>query len=128
MKAQDPKNTNIEFRKVYLSDLNVVIRIHQKMTNEPLTNQLTGDFGFPLSIAIDKNEVVGFAFASINELDEVVLNSHFVKEFDDVSIVNKLEGKAASILHSTFEQLKEDRMPLKNAIQQLIGWLNICAN
>lgn len=128
MKDQDPKITNIKFQKVYLSDLNAVIRIYQKMSKEPVTKQLTGHFGFPLSIAIDNNEVIGFAFASVNEMEQVVLNSHYIKEIDDLSIINKLEAKAESVLYATFEHLKEDHTPLKNSIQQLVEWLNICAN
>lgn len=128
MNAQDSKTTTIEFRKVYLSDLKAVINIYQKINMEPIAKELTSDFGLPLSVAIDNNEVVGVAFASINELGKVVLNAQVVKRFEDAAIGNRLESQAENILHSTFENIRKDHTPLKNSIQQLVSWLNKCAN
>lgn len=128
MNAQDSKTTTIEFRKVYLSDLKAVINIYQKINMEPIAKELTSDFGLPLSVAIDNNEVIGVAFASINELGKVVLNAQVVKRFEDAAIGNRLESQAENILHSTFENIRKDHTPLKNSIQQLVSWLNKCAN
>lgn len=128
MNAQDSKTTTIEFRKVYLSDLKAVINIYQKINMERTAKELTSDFGLPLSVAIDNNEVIGVAFASINELGKVVLNAQVVKRVEDAAIGNRLESQAENILHSTFENIRKDHTPLKNSIQQLVSWLNKCAN
>lgn len=128
MNIQDPKTTTIEFRKVYLSDLKAVISIYQKKTKAPIAMELTSEFGLPLSVAVENNEVIGVAFASINDLGKVVLNAQVVPTFETAYIGNKLETEAAHILYSTFENIKKDHTPLKNSILQLVGWLNKCAN
>lgn len=128
MNTQDAKTTTVEFRKVYLSDLKAVINIYQKISMEPIAKELTSDFGLPLSVAIDNDEVIGVAFASINESGKVVLNAQVVKRFEDDAIGNSLEAQAENILYSTFENIRTDHTPLKNSIQQLVSWLNKCAN
>ena len=128
MNIQDPKTTRIEFRKVYLSDLKAVISIYQKKTKASIAMELTSDFGLPLSVAVDNNEVIGVAFASINELGKVVLNAQVLSTFETVHIENTLEAAAENILYATFENINKDHTPLKNSIQQLVGWLNKCAN
>ncbi|WP_316748770.1 hypothetical protein [Pedobacter gandavensis] len=124
MKDQDPKNTNIEYRKVYLSDLNALIRIYNDKQNQPSAPQLTAHFGLPLTVAIDNKVVIGFAFASFNDLDELMLGCHCVN--DDVAIGDTLKLKAEKTLHTTFSGLSENHSPLKNSIDHLLSWLNTC--
>lgn len=128
MNIQDPKTTTIKFRKVYLSDLKAVISIYHKKIAAPIAMELTSDFGLPLSVAVENNEVIGVAFASINEQGKVVLNAQVVSAFETAYVGNTLEAEAENILYSTFENVKKDHTPLKNSIQQLVGWLNKCAN
>lgn len=127
MKDLDPTTPNIQFRKVYLSDLNVLVRISQQYSKAPIGKPLTSHFGFPLSIAIALDEVIGFAFASINEMDEVILNAHCLKG-EDAIIGARLKLEAEGVLEATFADIKTNRSPLKNSIEQLVDWLNICSN
>ncbi|MCX2452567.1 hypothetical protein OQX61_14920 [Pedobacter sp. PLR] len=124
MNDQDPKNMNIEFRKVYLSDLNVLIRIYNNKTKQAASPQLTAHFGLPLTVAINNNVIIGFACASTNDLEELTLSSHCVN--DDVAIGNTLKAEAEKTLHATFSGIREDRTSLKHAIQHLLSWLNTC--
>ncbi|MBC8985025.1 hypothetical protein H9X96_04470 [Pedobacter sp. N36a] len=128
MNIQNPKTTTIKFRKVYLSDLKAVISIYHKKIEAPIAMELTSDFGLPLSLAVDHNEVIGVAFASINEQGKVVLNAQVVPTFETAYVEDTLEAEAENILYSTFENIKKDHTPLKHSIQQLVGWLNKCAN
>ncbi|WP_316838610.1 hypothetical protein [Pedobacter gandavensis] len=129
MKEQDPKCNHIEFRKVYLSDLNALIRLYknQGQNQQSAVHQLTANFGLPLSVALNNKEVIGFAFASFNELDELMLSTHTLSS-RDAFIDQKLKAEAEITLHTTFTGLKQDHTPLKIAIEQLVSWLNTCSN
>lgn len=122
MNIEELNTTNIEFRKVYLSDLNAVLRIYKKEDKK-----LTAHFGLPLSVATENNEIIGFASASLNELNEMQLNAHCIKVSADSAIINRLKEQAKNVLHSTFENIENDRSQLKISIQQLVGWLNKCS-
>ncbi|WEK21014.1 MAG: hypothetical protein P0Y49_07660 [Candidatus Pedobacter colombiensis] len=124
MNRQDHKTKDIEFRKVYLSDLNAVVTLYQ--SSQITATKLTTDFGLPLSIASQGNEIIGFGFASINKLGEVTLNSRCIKLADDLGIGNTLEEQAKKTLHSTFEDIRGDHTKLKHSIQKLVDWLNNC--
>jgi hypothetical protein len=117
------KTRNVEFRKVYLSDLNAVMRLYQ--LSQQTGTKLTADFGLPLSIASDGNEVIGYGFAAINQLGEVTLNSH-CKVVEDLSIGHTLEEQAKKTLHSTFENVGEDNAKFKHSVLRLVDWLNNC--
>lgn len=127
MNKQDPKTMNIKFRKVYLSDLNAIKSIYKKWSKEPATEKLTAHFGLPLSIATENNKIIGFASASVNELDEIKLNAHGENVSDDLYIEKGLEKQAEIVLSATFKNITEDQSQLKNSINQLVDWLNKCA-
>ncbi|WP_316823116.1 hypothetical protein [Pedobacter gandavensis] len=129
MKEQETNYSQIQFRKVYLSDLNALIRLYknQGQNQQPTVHQLTENFGLPLSIALNGEEIIGFAFASINQLDELMLSTHTLS-VADAFIDQKLKSQAEVTLHTTFTGLKQDHTPLKIAIEQLVSWLNTCAN
>ena len=123
MNELNHKTRGVEFRKVYLSDLNAVMRLYQ--LSQRTTTKLTADFGLPLSIASDGNEIIGYGFAAINQLGEVTLKSH-IKGVEELSMGCTLEEQAKKTLHSTFENAEEDHTKLKHAIQRLVDWLNNC--
>ncbi|MNK20194.1 hypothetical protein D3C87_384290 [compost metagenome] len=123
MKEQNHKTNGIEFRKVYLSDLGAVMRLYQ--LSQQNTAKLTADFGLPLSVASNGNEIVGYGFAAVNQLGEVTVKSHF-KGAEDLSMGCTLEEQAKKTLHSTFENAEEDHAKLKHVIQRLVDWLNNC--
>jgi hypothetical protein len=124
MKAQNHRSTNLEFRKVYLSDMRSVINLYQSPQDKAI--RLTADFGLPLSIASEGKKVIGFAFATINELDEVVLNSRGVQQPDPSNIEDELIKEAKRTLYATFGDLQDDNTKLKNSIHKLVDWLNTC--
>ena len=112
-----------------------VINLYQKTTERPIyhhqlpqdqTINLTTDFGLPLSIVSDDKEVIGFAFATINEQDEVVLNSRGLQQHVPSNIGDELIAEAKRTLYATFGDLKEDKTKLKNSIHRLVDWLNTC--
>ncbi|TCC88467.1 hypothetical protein FBD94_17720 [Pedobacter hiemivivus] len=123
MNEQSHKTRGVEFRKVYLSDLSAVMRLHQ--LSQGSITKLTADFGLPLSIAINGNEIIGYGFAAINQLGEVTLNSH-CKVVEDLSIGYTLEEQAKKTLHSTFENVGEDNAKFKSSVLRLVDWLNNC--
>lgn len=127
MNEQDFKTANIEFRKVYLSDLGKIVNIYKKGTEPTAAGQLTADFGLPLIIATLHHEVIGFASAAINELEKTTLNSYCVTTFNDSFIGNELEEEGRKVLQSTFQNIAEDHTQLAQAIQRLIVWLNKCS-
>lgn len=131
MKEQNHKNKQLEFRKVYLSDMRSVINIYQKtnqnsshhdQTKQDKTIRLTTDFGLPLSVASNENEVVGFAAVHINQLGEIIWNS----SSDDLNIEHELIEQAKRTLYDTFENVQEDHSKLKISIEKLVDWLNTC--
>lgn len=124
MNEQDPETTNTEFRKVQLSDLDAVINIYQSITKTLAADKTIVNFGLPLNVAIQNNELVGFAAAWIDETDKVKLRSYFTETFDHSAIESRLEEQAKSILYATFENIEEDHSSLKDSIDQLTGWLN----
>ncbi|NQX40942.1 hypothetical protein HQN84_18980 [Pedobacter steynii] len=124
MKAQNHRSTNLEFRKVYLSDMRSVINLYQSPQGKAI--KLTADFGLPLSIVSEDHKVIGFAFASINELDEVVLNSRGVQQPDPSNIGDELIAEAKRTLYATFGDLQDDNTKLKKSIHKLVDWLNTC--
>ncbi|RQO65308.1 hypothetical protein DBR43_31175 [Pedobacter sp. KBW06] len=135
MKEHNHNSTNLEFRKVYLSDMRSVINLYQKTTERSVNNQqlpqdqtikLTADFGLPLSIVSDDKEVIGFAFATINEQDEVVLNSRGLQQHIPSSIGDELIEEAKRTLDATFGDLQENNTKLKHSIYKLVDWLNTC--
>lgn len=123
MNEQNHKTRGVEFRKVYLSDLNAVIRLYQ--SSQGSVTKLTADFGLPLSIASNGNEILGFGFAAIDQTGVVKLNS-YCKGIEDSSVGDILEEQAKKTLHSTFENTGENNAKLKEAIQRLVDWLNNC--
>lgn len=135
MKEHNHNSTNLEFRKVYLSDMRSVINLYQKTTERSVNNQqlpqdqtikLTADFGLPLSIVSDHKEVIGFAFATINEQDEVVLNSRGLQQDIPSAIGDELIEAAKRTLDATFGDLQENNTKLKHSIYKLVDWLNTC--
>lgn len=134
MNEQNHRDTNLEFRKVYLSDMRSVINLYQKTETSIFNDQLrpdqainlTADFGLPLSIVSEDKEVIGFAFAAINEQNEVVLNSRGLQQPDPSNIGNELIERAKRTLYATFGDLKDDNTKLKNSIHKLVDWLNTC--
>ncbi|MBB2147599.1 hypothetical protein [Pedobacter gandavensis] len=126
MNDQDPKNTNIEIRKVYLADLNTLIRIYQMKNQRSATQALTAHFGLPLSVAICNKEVLGFAAAALNASDELTVVAHCIKEDHEMGSLLKLQAKKT--LEETFTSIKQDHTPFKNAVQHLLSWLNTCSN
>lgn len=134
MNEQNHRDTNLEFRKVYLSDMRSVINLYQKTETSIFNGQLptdeainlTADFGLPLSIVSEDKEVIGFAFAAINEQNEVVLNSRGLQQPDPSKIGNELIEQAKRTLYATFGDLQDDNTKLKNSIHKLVDWLNTC--
>lgn len=47
---------------------------------------------------------------------------------EDSFIGDALKLEAENVLEATFANLKTNPGPLKNAIEQLVDWLNICSN
>lgn len=126
MNEREARITNIEFRKVYLSDLNSIINIYRKTDHIAVTKPLTIHFGLPLSVAVQQDEIIGFAAAVLDEHGQTKLNSYGINVLGDQSIGSELEEQAANILQATFEHIREDHSPLEHAIYQLTGWLNKC--
>ncbi|WP_342332769.1 hypothetical protein [Pedobacter sp. FW305-3-2-15-E-R2A2] len=124
MNKQNHRSTNLEFRKVYLSDMRSVINIYQPTQGK--TIKLTADFGLPLSIVSEDKEVIGFAFATINEQDEVVLNSRGLQQEVPSDIGDELIEEAKRTLYATFGDLQDDNTKLKKSIHKLVDWLNTC--
>lgn len=134
MNEQNHRDTNLEFRKVYLSDMRSVINLYQKTETSVFNDQLppdqainlTADFGLPLSIVSEDKEVIGFAFAAINEQNEVVLSSRGLQKPEPSKIGNELIEQAKRTLYATFGDLQDDNTKLKNSIHKLVDWLNTC--
>ncbi|SHE52115.1 hypothetical protein [Pedobacter caeni] len=131
MKEQNDKNKQLEFRKVYLSDMRSVINMYQKtnqdssthdQTKKDKTIRLTTDFGLPLSVASKENEVVGFAAVHINASGELIWDS----SADDLNIEHQLIEQAKITLYDTFENVQKDHSKLKISIEKLVDWLNTC--
>lgn len=118
--------TDIEFRKVYLSDLNSLINIYRKTNPAQPTKPLTIHFGLPLNVAVQQREIIGFAAAAINEKGETEVLAYSLNPFEQSDIGSRLEKQAENILHETFENVTDEKKTLKNAIGQLVGWLNQC--
>lgn len=101
-----------------------VINIYQPTQGK--TIKLTADFGLPLSIVSEDKEVIGFAFATINEQDEVVLNSRGRQQEVPSDIGDELIEEAKRTLYATFGDLQDDNTKLKKSIHKLVDWLNTC--
>ncbi|WP_316776868.1 hypothetical protein [Pedobacter antarcticus] len=124
MNVEVPHNASIKFRDIHFSDLNSVISIYKKKTQESVTDKLTARFGLPSSIAIDNNEIIGFASASLNETDEIKVDTYIVKTVGNLYVENMLKQHAEKALYSRFGDFEKDNISLKSSIHQLVVWLN----
>lgn len=117
--AKISKETN--YRKVYLSDLRAVLNIYQEKGEK-----LTTHFGLPLAIAEHSNDVIGFASAKLNELEEVEFAFYYKNDVGHSEIQPMLEKWTRSTFNTTFAHSPEGGQKLKQASQRLTEWLNKC--
>lgn len=124
MNVEAPHNASIKFRDIHFSDLNSVISIYKKKTQESVTDRLTVSFGLPSSIATENNKIIGFASASLNETDEIKVEAYSMKTVGGLYVENMLKQHAEKALHSRFGNFEKDNISLKSSIHQLVVWLN----
>jgi hypothetical protein len=121
------------FRKVYLSDLSLVLEIY-KSNQESTENEayafqiekLTAQFGLPLAIAECNNELIGFTSAKMNALEEIEFTSYYKNGVGRNDIQSDLEQMARNTFNSTFNHGPGAEIKLSNAAHRLIDWLNKC--
>lgn len=121
----------INYRKVYLSDLKAALNIYKmaKSTDiQPLADEeLTTQFGLPLAIAECGNEMIGFTSAKINDLKEIEFISYYKNGTGQTEIHPNLEQTAKNTFNSTFNTGPGAEKKLRDAAHILIDWLNKCS-
>jgi hypothetical protein len=122
------------YRKVYLSDLRNILNIyHDNRTDTPpekhqfQVEKLTEQFGLPLAIAESNNELIGFAAARLNELEEIEFAAYYKNGVSQSEIQPFLEQQARTTFNSTFNNGPEAGKKLKQSSQRLVEWLNKCS-
>lgn len=121
------------YRKVYLSDLSMILEIY-KCTQANTANgihsfpveKLTAQFGLPLAIAECDKELIGFTSAKMNDLEEIEFTSYYKNGADQTENHPNLEQVARHTYHSTFDTGPGAEKKLSNASLRLIDWLNKC--
>jgi len=124
MNRPEKISNETNYRKVYLSDLRKVMNIYQE--NRTDIEKLTEQFGLPLAIAESSNELIGYAAAKLNELEEVEFASYYKNGVSQSEIQPFLEQQARNTFNSTFNNGPEAGKMLKQSSQKLVKWLNKC--
>ena len=134
MNLPEKISNGTNYRKVYLSDLREVMNIyHDNKTDaspekhEFQVKKLTEQFGLPLSVAESSNELIGFASAKLNDLEEVEIAFYYKNGVSQSEIQPFLEQQAKSTFNSTFNSGPEAGKKLKQSSQRLVEWLNKCS-
>lgn len=133
------ENNTVVYRNLYLPDFRSILHIYQEkqMKCTPgaklpkiLMPQLTEAFGLPLSVAWSDERIIGYAYIYLNGNGSTELACCFAGDRNEQEIRAGLERKAKKILDSQYENNGETAaakaVKLRNAIQQLISWLNSC--
>lgn len=121
------KTDEVTYRKVYLSDLKAVLDIYQETKSNDPSEKLTMQFGLPLAIAEHSNELIGFASAQCNELEEVEITSYYKNGIGQSNTQPFLEELAKSTVNSSFDIGPQAVKKIKNATERLVRWLNHCS-
>jgi hypothetical protein len=122
-----------KYRKVYLSDLSVVLDIYKKNQESNVKEayafqieKLTAQFGLPLAIAECNNELIGFTSAKMNAQEEIEFISYYKNGIGQSEMHSDLEQLARNTFNSTFNNGPGAEKRLSNAAHRLIDWLNKC--
>ncbi len=128
MKAKVKNQATIEFGNVYISELSKVVNIYKNATtkNSPENNnKLSSHFGLPLIIAINDNQPIGFASATLSLSGEIEMNCFFSENVDETEVENQLKEKAFRNFYRTYDNSETGKQQLKASIDRLVYWLNL---
>lgn len=95
MKAKVKNPAQIQFNNVYISELSHVVSIYKNATTKISSenSKLSSHFGLPLIIAVNDNQLIGFAPATLDLSDEIEMNCFFSEESAETEIGNQLKEK-----------------------------------
>ncbi len=128
MKAKVENQETIQFGNVYISELSKVVSIYKnamtKISPEN-NNKLSSHFGLPLMIAINDNQPIGFASATLSVSGEIEMNCFFSEETAEAEVENQLKEKAYRNFYRTYDNSETGKQQLKASIDRLVYWLNL---
>ncbi|WP_300663039.1 hypothetical protein [Fluviicola sp.] len=128
MKAKVKNPSQVQFDNVYISELNKIVHIYKNTTSQISSgknNKLSSDFGLPLTIAVNDNQLIGFASATLNLSGEVEMNCFFSEKSDETEVESQLKEQAYRNFYKTYDNSETGKKQLKASIERLVYWLNL---
>ncbi len=118
MEKQDRTNAPTKIRNVYLSDLHKILLIYG---NKPLTS----DFGLPLALIEDNNEIIGYAFVAFNSFHKPEIKTLFQPGFEAEETKQLLTEHANNVFSSICAPDENDFTRLEKYREYFMDWLNL---
>lgn len=127
MKAKVKNPAQIQFDNVYISELSQVVSIYKNATIKISSenNKLSSHFGLPLMIAMNEDQLIGFASATLDLSGEIEMNCFFSEAPGETEIENQLKEKAYRNFYRTYDNSETGKQLLKASIDRLVYWLNL---
>lgn len=126
-----------DLRAICLSDLDDIIKIHQKEIRgntgteqlpENLRPGLTETFGLPLGLAHSENRMIGYSYAFVDEKNEIHISSSFENDSERAKAGEVLLDFSRKVLYSSFGGDYKDPAgevaKIRNSIRILVDWIN----
>ena len=129
--AQEPKP--IQFREVYLSDLNAIVQLYRKnqslkKVGSAVKNKLAADFGLPIGVAEQDKKIVAYSVVNLTSSGEAVITVQADTDFETAGINEQLNSFSAHLRANKSLQnntVVSDRA-VQHEIDRFIDWLNQC--
>lgn len=128
MKAKVKNQETIQFGNVYISELSKVVNIYKNATTNISTqnnNKLSSHFGLPLIIAMNEDQLIGFASATLGLSGEIEMNCFFSEESGETEVENQMKEKAYRNFYRTYDNSETGKQQLKASVDRLVYWLNL---
>ncbi|WP_286927607.1 hypothetical protein [Flavobacterium sp. UBA4197] len=129
--AQEPKP--IQFREVYLSDLNAIVQLYRKnqslkKVGSAVKNKLAADFGLPIGVAEQDKKIVAYSVVKLTSSGEAVITVQADTDFKTAGINEQLNSFSVHLRSN--KSLQNNTVVSERAVQQeidrFIDWLNQC--
>lgn len=128
MQTQEHTTIAVDFRSVYLSDLNKLVKIYKKIDKQPTSCFIEPSFGLPLIVATQHNEIIGFSSVSINALGTLEIQTYWQSAVAYADMEQSCLHQAKKAFKATFGDLENNNNRLTYAINRLLIWLNSAYN
>lgn len=127
------QHQEFKYRSVYLSDLKSIINLYSENNGAQNTvhhakSKLTNDFGLPLSIAELNQKIIAYSSVHIDKSGKAAIKICTNNESGNTQFIEQLEHFTKNKFHENWGKNQDtiSEQQIKQAIENLISWLNLC--